>query len=499
MKKIILIIVICLTTVIFLLGFIDRGYSENIESTADITYAVNAIPENFKSVGDLTKRQQDIVCATSRGLIEIDIDGKIIPSLAESVDIKDEGIEYEFKFRDDIYWSDGSKITPNDFLIFLREVITEENENDTLLNVFGVKDYITSTKSFNETVGITVNEDSLVIRLNSPDDNFLIELSKPQYRLRKNLLFWENIDYNYKRVIYSGNYYIQEIQADQIALERSVKATTKIPQTIHLVVDEDEDSALAAFEIGERDIVINPPKSQLERLREEGQIVTLPSNEATYLTFNENINSLSQSDKKNLYKLINKANSEYDSNSDALIDVSEYSYFRQNGEGLAELQSRNVMINMDSNENENSIENIHIVAKETLENKDYLNFLSIWFESNTKINLVVEMLNEDEFEESKIQSYYDMQLINIDASLENGSNFIDIISDYVEEDIVKDLNEASNKEERELVFSQIEDNLFSNYKVLPLFFYNENIAINNKVKNIKLDRHGNIDFNNIEK
>ena len=499
MKKIILVIAICLTTVIFLLGFVDRGYSETIENTADITYAINGIPKDFKSVGNLTKRQQDIICATSRGLIEIDIDGNIIPSLAESVDIRDEGIEYEFKFKDNIYWSDGSKITPNDFLIFLREVITEENENDTLFNIFGVKDYVASDKSFNETVGITANEESLIIRLNSPDDNFLIELSKPQYRLRKNLLFWENINYNYKKIVYSGNYYIQEIQNEQIALERSVKAITNLPQTIHLVVDEDEHSALAAFEVGERDIVINPPKSQLERLREEGKIVTLPSDKAIYLTFNENINSLSQNDKKNLYKLINKATLEYDSNSDALIDIAEYSYFRQSGEELEALQSRNVMINIDSNEDDNDIENIYIVAEETLENKDYLNFLSIWFETNTKINLIVEMLNEEEFQESKIQSYYDIQLINIDASLENGSNFIEIISDYIEEDVVENLKEASNEEEREIVFSQIEDSLFNNYKILPLLFYNENIALNNKVKNINLDRNGNIDFNNIEK
>ena len=499
MKKIILVILISIGTIIFLLGFVDRDYNSIIESTADITYSIESIPNDFKSVGELEKRQQDIICATSKGLIEISREGDIIPQLARSVDIKDEGIEYNFKFRDDIFWSNGSKITPSDYLLFLREVITEETNNKALLNIFGVTEYLNSNKSFGKTVGISADDENLIIRLNSPDDNFLRELSKVQYRLRKNILLWEDIDKNYSNIVYSGNYYIESFEDEQVILERSLKSNISIPKTIHLVKDEDADLALAAFEVGKRDIVINPPKSQLQRLKESGEIVTLPSDRATYLAFNYMNSNMSIENKQNSYRLINKATIEYESLSDTLVDISEYSYFRNDNNDLLELQSRNVMVNTDYEEVAKPLENITIIATETLENKDYLTFLQNWFEKNTEIRLFVKLLSIEEFHGAEAELDYDIKLIDINANLENDSDFIKVISEYVDEKYKDKLNEASNKEERELVFSQIENTLFDEYKIMPLIFYNENIALNNKVKKVTLDSNGNLDFNNLEK
>ena len=246
MKKIILTISISIVTIVILLSFIDRTSQQTSSNTADIVYSINSIPTNLKSIGDLDKRQQDIVCATSKGLVELDSEGNIQPSLAESYEVNDDGLEYVFKIRDDVYWSDGNKITPEDIVSFFREVITEDNEISALLNVFGVKDYLESDKSFSETVAITFDESSIKIRLNSRDDGFIEELTKPQYRLRKDVLFWEDIALNYKNIPYSGEYYIDSINESEIILKRSSKASAELAQTIYLVKDESEDLALAA-------------------------------------------------------------------------------------------------------------------------------------------------------------------------------------------------------------------------------------------------------------
>ena len=169
LKKIIATISVSIVTIIILLSFIDRTPQESESNTADIVYSIT-------------------------------------PVLAQDYTVSDDGLEYVFKIRDDIYWSDGSKITPNDIVDFFREVITEESEISALLNVFGVKDYINSSNSFSNTVAITSTEDSLKIRLNSKDDGFIEELTKPQYRVRKELLFWEDIDKNYSSITYSGNF-----------------------------------------------------------------------------------------------------------------------------------------------------------------------------------------------------------------------------------------------------------------------------------------------------
>ena len=47
-------------------------------------------------------------------------------------------------------------------------------------------------------------------------------------------------------------------------------------------------------------------------------------------------------------------------------------------------------------------------------------------------------------------------------------------------------------------FLNIEEELFNQYKILPLMFYNDNVAVNKKFKNMRLDGNGNIDFSKIE-
>ena len=222
MKKIILTISISIITIIILLSFIDTTPQQVSNNTADIVYSINSIPTNLKSIGDLDKRQQDIVCATSKGLVEIDSEGNIQPALAESYEINDDGLEYVFKIRNDAYWSNGDKITPGDIVSFFREVITEDNEISALLNVYGVKDYLESDKSFSEAVAITSDENSIKIRLNLKDYGFIEELTKPQYRLRKDVLFWEDIALNYKDIPYSGDYCIDSISETEVILKKEV-------------------------------------------------------------------------------------------------------------------------------------------------------------------------------------------------------------------------------------------------------------------------------------
>ena len=497
LKKIIITISISVITVIILLSFIDRTPKENVNNTADIIYSINSIPQDLKSIGDLDKREQDIICATSKGLVEMDADGNIKPVLAESYEVNEDGVEYVFKIRNDIYWSDGKKIIPEDIVTFFRAIITEDNEISALLNIFGVKDYINSNKTFNETVAITNTDNSIKIRLNSKDDNFIEELTKPQYRLRKDVLFWENIAHNYKNIPYSGDYCIDSINENEITFKRSDKASVDLAQTIHLVKDDTEDLALAAFEIGNRDIVINPPKSQLERLKNEGKLVESPSNEAMYLAFNVNNDNFSNQVKNEIYRLVNKAIEEYQNENSILIDLAECSYFREDKEDLNKLQSRNVMVNMKKDITIPS--KIVLVAKESLENKDITNYLLNWFKNNTDITLVVNLLSEDDMNLISEKNYYDIALINVYAKLDDDEELLNTVASFVPKSIKEMIANSDSKAEKEELFAEIEEDIFNNYRIVPLLFYNNTIAINNKEENNLLDGNGNIDFKSIKK
>lgn len=497
MKKIILTISISIVTIIILLSFIDRTPQQTSGNTADIVYSINNIPTNLKSIGDLDKRQQDIVCATSKGLVELDFEGNIKPSLAESYEVNDNGLEYIFKIRDDIYWSNGNKITPEDIVSFFREIITEDNEISALLNVFGVKEYLQSDKSFNETVAITYDENNIKIRLNSKDDGFIEELTKPQYRLRKDVLFWEEIALNYKNIPYSGDYYIYDINEDQITLKRSDMASEELAQTIHLVKDDSEDLALAAFEIGDRDIVINPPKSQLERLKKEGKLVEVSSDEALYLAFNINNSNFSNEVKNEIYRLVNEAIEEYQNQNNILVELAECSYFRGDKEDLTKLQSRNVMVNTEKDITMPS--KIVLVAKESLENKDITNYIYNWFKNNTDITIVVNLLSEEDMNLISEKNYYDIALVNVYAKLDDDEQLLNTISSFLPKEQREMINNSNSKAEKEELFAEIEEDLFNNYRILPLLFYNDTIVVNSAIDNCILDGNGNIDFESIKR
>ncbi len=496
MKKIILTISISIITIIILLSFIDTTPQQVSNNTADIVYSINSIPTNLKSIGDLDKRQQDIVCATSKGLVEIDSEGNIQPALAESYEINDDGLEYVFKIRNDAYWSNGDKITPEDIVSFFREVITEDNEISALLNVYGVKDYLESDKSFSEAVAITSDENSIKIRLNLKDDGFIEELTKPQYRLRKDVLFWEDIALNYKDIPYSGDYCIDSISETEVILKRSDKASVELAQTIHLVKDESEDLALAAFEIGSRDIVINPPKSQLERLKTEGKLIESPSNEALYLAFNVNNSNFSNEVKNEIYRLVNEAIEEYQNQNNILVELAECSYFREDKEDITKLQSRNVMVNTEKEITMPS--KIVLVAQESLENKDITSYITNWFKNNTETSIVVNLLSEDDMNLISEKNYYDIALVNVYAKLDDDEQLLNTISSFIPKDQREMINNSNSKAEKEELFSQIEEDLFNNYRILPLLFYNNTIAVDSNVDSNILDGNGNIDFKSIK-
>lgn len=499
MKKKLIAVISSVLLVIFLLGFVDIVNEVPVQNKEVFTYSITTIPRELKNIGSLDKREQDIVCATSRGLIELNKDGEIVPSLAESVDVREDGIEYDFKIRDDIYWSDGEKITPKDITNFFRELLTEEDEENisALLDVYGARTFRSGEGTFTENVGINATEDRIVIRLNSKNPNFLEELSKPQYRIRKDLIYWEDISENFTEIIYSGEYSITSMDMSEIILKRNPNTNANLVETIHIIEDEGEELAMAAFEVGNRDIVVNPPKSQLSRLESDGRLVSTESDLAMYLAFNPKGTALPIEGKREIYSLINKAMEEYQLQNNILLELAEGSYFRDDKEDLAKLQSRKVMSNTDSDWE--PVEEIVLIAEESVENKELCGFLSTWFSENTEIILSYNLINKEELSNLHDETYYNIALIQCEASLNNKKMLYEDVINFLPKEYRNSLESAKTEEERSAAFASMEDSLFSTYSVLPLLFYNDNIAVSEKIKNVALDGNGNIYFNKLQK
>lgn len=495
MKKYFFYIIILLYVILFFVGFIneesDNMTSNNLEET--ITYGIEEIPNDLEKVTSLSKRQEDIICAVSKGLVSKDQENKIIPSLANEVTKDSDGIQYEFKIRDDAFWSDGTKITPKDIVVFFKELLKEEEEKNIqgLLQVYGARKYKEGKVVFENGVAIKGTDNSVIIRLNNKDENFLDELTKPQYRLRKYLIMWRNIRNNYDTLIYSGDYKISSITKDKVSLKRSSISNDVNISDINIVTDDSVEVSMASYEVSERDIVINPPESELNKLSEGKKLITVPKSEAAYLFINSKEEALPIQGRREIYNDVCKAIENYENSNNNQFELAEGSFFREDKKDLTKLQARKVI----SNKEEKSWkkpEILTILCKDNNENRILCRSIQEWFKDNTDTTIKYSLV-KDEFEDEELRNRYDMVLINNEANVNNKQGFYSNFKEYLTAG-QKTLLDKIKTNEKKYDYSSLEESLFNNYNVLPLVFYNENIAISNKVADLKLDGNGNIDF-----
>ena len=150
---------------------------------------------------------------------------------------------------------------------------------------------------------------------------------------------------------------------------------------------------------------------------------------------------------------------------------------------------------------------IVLVAKETLKNKDVINYLATWFKNNTNITLVYNLLTDEDMDLISEKNYYDIALINVYAKLDENEQLLNTMSSFLPKAEREMINKSNSKAEKEEIVwrkngfrPQIEEELFNNYRILPLLFYNNTIAVNNKNTSINdiLDGNGNLNFNNLK-
>ena len=492
MKKYFILMSITLIFVSFCLGFVYKDDDKTVsdDSVNAFTYGVQNIPENLRTVTNLSIRDKDILCALSKGLIEKDENDKIISVLCSEITQSSDGIQYEFKIRDDIYWSDGSKITCDDIVTFFKELIKEEDENNiqALLDVYGAKQFKDGKVTFMTGVAITNNDGKVVMRLNKPNKDFINELTKPQYRLRKNILMWGDMNKNYNDLVYSGDYKIESADNQNMKLV-SVKKDSENKEIINIVKDENTELSMAAFEIKQRDIIIDPPESELSKLAEEKKLITLPINKSTYVYISDKNGDIPLAGRRDIYNNICEALSRFYGDDNKEFELAECSYFREDKNNPTNIQQRKVNLNKKEEWSEPQI--LTILAEDNTENRNLCRAIEQWFKDNTHITIRYSFV-KDEINDEELRNRYDMVLINSEADSNNKQRLFNGFSNYMS-DSEKDLFNKANGN-----YNLLEETLFSDYSILPLAFYNENIGFSDEISTLKIDGNGNINFSSIK-
>lgn len=493
MKKFIVFLLMAIAIIGFVLGFVEVDNTDKNVEEDTIVYSVTSIPNNLEKLTGLSKREEDIICATSRGLVEKDSKGEIVPSLAKEINVKDDGIEYEFILNDDIYWSNGDKITPNDIRDFFKEIIKSEDEDNitAALDIYGAKEFRNGEGTFDKGVAITTGDNFVKIRLNKKNDEFLNDLTKPQYRVRKLLPVWSDIKNTYNELVYSGDYKITSMDDKEIFLTKNHNGDG--PNNISFVKDDNEELAMASFEIGNRDIVMNPPNSQLGKLENENRLITFPADEGYYLSINSKGDRFALASRREIYKNIYQATEEFMDENPQRVESAEGSYFREDKEDLTKLQTRKVVINQ--SKNLEKVESLTLLAEDSDEGRDLCKFLATWFEENLSINLRYYLVKSEELSDLDLVERYDIVLVNAKSDSNEKDELYKELSDLLTGSEKAALESEINKSSKE--FENIEEKLFDDCTIVPVMFSNINVAVSSKVSNIVMDGNGNIDFSSI--
>ena len=103
---------------------------------------------------------RDLVELVFSGLVKYDGEGKIVPDLTESFEIKDDGKTYEFYLKDNIFWHDGKKLSAEDIIFTITTVQNPDYKSPLRANWLGVETEEVDTRTIR-------------LKLKSPYSSFL--------------------------------------------------------------------------------------------------------------------------------------------------------------------------------------------------------------------------------------------------------------------------------------------------------------------------------------
>ncbi len=285
----------------------------------------------FDPVTGYSTDSWEILRAVTRQLVtypgsskDIKDDTKLVPDLAKSWDVTDDGKTYTFHLKDDVFFSGpiDRKIVASDFVYDIKR-FCDPNKQVAAINYFnlaisGFKDYcqqfakvptgdLAASKAFidsHEISGVSAPDDrTLVIKSDAKTYDFLNILSmnfvSPLPPEVASKYFPDSAEFR-KNFPSSGPYYVDSYQDGQkLVLKKAKNFRPESDEARKAYVDEivvdftanSEDSIVQKIEAGEADLSLYldvPPRSTIKRFQtqKEAQLHSSNSGAANFITFN---------------------------------------------------------------------------------------------------------------------------------------------------------------------------------------------------------------------
>lgn len=211
------------------------------------------------------------------GLMTLDASGNVVPGVAKSYTLSEDGREYTFTLRDDAKWSDGTPLTAEDFVYSFRRLLTPETAARFASQLYPIVNAqaVNRGQAEPDTLGVTAPApNTLVVTLNQPVA-YLPQLMAanaaspvPRHVIEAEGRSWTRPG----KMVSNGAYVLTEqVPSTFIRAQKNVHffdaANVEIDEVVYYPT-ENQGTSLSRFRAGELDVILNFPADQIERIRE---------------------------------------------------------------------------------------------------------------------------------------------------------------------------------------------------------------------------------------
>jgi peptide/nickel transport system substrate-binding protein len=106
------------------------GSSASADGSAEIVIGSTNEPTGLvRNVGGSSGVSQTMTRNVYEGLTSVDVDGQVVPTLAESWDVSEDGLTYTFHLQPDVTFHDGTPLTADDVVWSISEAIGPESKS----------------------------------------------------------------------------------------------------------------------------------------------------------------------------------------------------------------------------------------------------------------------------------------------------------------------------------------------------------------------------------
>lgn len=203
--KIILIVIVLIGILVGGFFYFDNNSKKNVP---ELKVVLGSEPNSLDPAISLTIDVRSYLSNLFEGLVNINEKGEIVEGVANKWESNDENTEFTFYIRNNAKWSDGTKLTADDFKYSWLRVLNPEIASgwaSYLYYIKGAEAYNSGTGSADD-VGITVVDDkTLKVTLESPCSFFSsMTALQPYYPVKKSLVS-ENSDWASSTDTYISN------------------------------------------------------------------------------------------------------------------------------------------------------------------------------------------------------------------------------------------------------------------------------------------------------